>query len=340
MAHTPEAVLKELKARQFYPVYFLHGEEPFFIDQITQLIEQTALAEHERSFNQLVVYGKETDLATVLSNARRYPMMSERSVVIVKEAQELADLNREGPSSYLEAYVEKPLPSTILVFAYKHKTLDGRKKLAKILDKHARLVESKKVADWKLAEWIASFIADNGFKAAQATPQMLADYLGNDLSRIANELDKLKINLKAGQEITPALIEQYIGISKDYNIFELQKALVSRDAYKAQQIIRYFAKDPKSHPLIPNLALLFNFFTRVLLGHASSDKSENGLAAALGLKPFVVKEYLQAMRVFPPGKVVDIIHFLRQADLATKGVDSGERSEEDILQELVFKIIH
>lgn len=340
MPHRPEAVLEKLKKREFAPIYFLQGDEPYYIDLITDFIEANALAEHDKGFNQVVCYGKDVNVGTVVTQARRFPMMAERQVVIVKEAQEIADLQREDGQKLLESYVQNPVPSTILVLAHKHKTLDGRKPLTKTLDKNAILVDAKKLYDNKLPDWILFYVKDKGYRIQLPAAQLLADYIGNDLSRLSNEIDKLMLNIPAQSEINADHIQKYVGISKEYNVFELQAALIQRNVLKANQIIHYFEANPKSNPAIMVVVTLFGFFTKVLLAHAAPDRSEAGLAAALGINPFFAKDYLAAMRNYPFGKVTHIIHYLRQADLQCKGVEAGHISEGDILRELVFKILH
>jgi DNA polymerase III subunit delta len=340
MPQKPELVLASLKSRKFAPVYFLQGEETYFIDLISDFIEKHALPEHEKGFNQIVCYGKDSTVGTLLTQARRFPMMAEKQVIIVKEAQDITDLGREEAQKLLESYVERPLSSTILVLNHKHKTLDGRKSLAKILDKHAVLVESKKLYDNKLPEWITAYLKEKGFAIHPAATQMLADSIGNDLSRLSNEIDKLLINCKGTKEISTDLVQQYVGISKEYNMFELQKALTNKDILKANQIIQYFEANPKSNPAIVVIATLFTFFCKLLVSHESSDKSEAGLAKTLGINPFFVKEYQQALRMYPLMKVIHVIHYLRVADLQAKGVDSGQMTEGQILKELIYKILH
>lgn len=340
MPQKPEQVFALLKSRQFAPVYFLQGEEPYYIDLISNYIEKHALPEHEKGFNQMVLYGKDITVGNLLTQARRFPMMAEKQVIIVKEAQDIPDLNREDSQKLLETYVERPLPSTILVINHKYKTLDGRKSLAKTVDKHALLVDSKKLYDNKIPEWITFYLKDKGFAIHPAATQMLADSIGNDLSRLSNEIDKLLINCKDRKDITAELVQQYVGISKEYNVFELQKALIQKDILKANQIIGYFEANPKNNPLIVVVATLFSFFSKVLIAHHSKENSEAGLAKVLGVNPFFVKDYMQAMRTFPLLKVISIIHYLRIADLQAKGVDAGQATEGQILKELVFKILH
>lgn len=340
MAHTPEGILEQLKSRQYAPVYFLQGEEPFYIDLIADFIEQHALQEHEKGFNQVVVYGKDVDVATILLQAKRFPMMAEKQVVIVKEAQSIQDLEKEEGMRQLEVYLQNPLPSTILVFCHKYKTLDGRKSLAKAVTKHAVLLTTKKLYENQVPAWVNNYIKSKGRQATQQAVLMLSEFIGADLSRLANEIDKLLINLKPNQMIDERVVQENVGISKEYNIFELQSALIARDALKANRIINYFEANPKNNPLIPNLSLLFNFFTKLLSLHTSADKTETGIKKNLGNRAFLVKEYMQAMRVFPIHRTVDIIHFIRVADLQVKGIEGGDMTDADILRELVFKVLH
>ncbi|GAB3813679.1 DNA polymerase III subunit delta [Pontibacter rugosus] len=340
MSHTPEGIIEQLKQRQFAPVYFLQGEEPYYIDFISDYIEANALQEHEKGFNQVVLYGKDVDIATVMLQAKRFPMMSERSVVIVKEAQSIQDIEKEDGIRQLEAYLQNPLPSTILVFCYKYKTLDGRKALAKTVGKHAVLLTTKKLYDNQVPAWVTSYLKSKGMKATQQAVVLLSEYIGSDLARLANEIDKLLINLKPGATVDEGLVQENVGISKEYNIFELQSALIARDALKANRIINYFEANPKNNPLIPNLTLLFSFFTKLLTLHMQQDKSEQGIRKSLGNRGFLAKEYMQAMRTFPLQRCIDIIHFIRVADLQVKGITGGDMSDADILRELVFKLLH
>jgi DNA polymerase-3 subunit delta len=340
MPQKPEQVFALIKSRQFAPVYFLQGEEPYYIDLISDSIEKNALPEHEKGFNQVILYGKDITIGNLLNQARRFPMMAEKQVIIVKEAQDIQDLNREDGQKLLESYIERPLASTILVINYKYKTLDGRKSLAKTVDRHAIFVDSKKLYDNKIPDWISAYLKEKGMSIHPAATQMLADSIGNDLSRLSNEIDKLLLNCQGKKEITTELVHQFVGISKEYNMFELQKALTQKDVLKANQIIQYFEANPKNNPLVVVVATLFTFFCKVLVAHHSKENSEAGLAKVLGVNPFFVKDYLQALRAFPLVKVISIIHYLRIADLQSKGVEAGQASEGQILKELVFKILH
>jgi DNA polymerase-3 subunit delta len=309
-----DAILKQLQQGQFQPVYFLQGEEPYYIDVVADLIEKTALAEHERSFNQVVVYGKDVDVTAILGQAKRFPMMAERSVVIVKEAQTVADLEQERSWPFLEAYLKNP---------------------------PAVLMTSKKLYDNQVPQWLTANVRSRGQQITGQATAMLAEYIGADLGRLANEVDKLTLNLKPGQPIDEELVQRMVGISKDYNIFELQKALVQRDVLKANRILAYFAANPKANPLIPNLTLLFNFFSKLLVLHQAGPNPPDGVFKSLGImNSFAQKEYQQAMRVFPPERVIGLIHSIRRADAQSKGIESGSMDDAEILRELVWLILH
>lgn len=339
MAQTPEAVLKDLKQKKYAPVYFLQGDEPFYIDKITAYIEENVLKASEKGFNQVVMYGKDVNMENVMVNAKRYPMMSDKQVVIVKEAQDIQDIAKEQGQKLLDAYLKNPLPSTILVFAHKYKSIGRNKTLGKIIDQFAVMVNSKKLYDYQLPEWIQSYIDSKGFTIDQKARHMLAENIGNNLERLSNEIDKMLINLKEKVTIDEHLIQKYIGISKDYNIFELQKAISYRNVFKANQIVTYFAANPKEHPLILTISSLFSYFSKLLVLHHSKDKSEAGLSQALSVNKFFIKEYIQAGKNFPLPKVINNIHYLRQADLRSKGVHAS-LDDSAILKELIFKLLH
>lgn len=340
-----DALFKQLRQRQFQPVYFLQGEEPYYIDVVADLIEKMALPEADRSFNQAVIYGKDVDVAAVLGQAKRFPMMAERTVVIVKEAQTIADLEQERSWPFLEAYLKNPLASTVLVLCYKHKTLDSRKKLGKLLaGKDAPgtvLMTSKKLYDSQVPAWLTAHVRGLGQQITGQATALLAEYIGADLSRLANEIDKLVLNLQPGQAIDEALVQRLVGISKEYNIFELQKALVQRDVLKANRILGYFAANPKANPLIPNLTLLFGFFSKLLVLHQAGPHPADGVYKSLGiLNGFAQKEYQHALKAYPAARVVDLIHLIRRADAQSKGIESGSMDEGEILRELVWLILH
>ncbi|GAB3293217.1 DNA polymerase III subunit delta [Hymenobacter tenuis] len=348
MTLTADEILKQLQQRQFAPVYFLQGEEPYYIDLVADLLEKNVLQEHEKGFNQVVLYGKDTDVAGILGQAKRFPMMAERSVVIVKEAQAIADLEAEKSWPFLEAYLKNPLHSTVLVFCYKHKTLDARKKLGKLLtgDKaHPApagtvLLTSKKLYDNQVAPWLTSYVRSKGQQITPQATNMLAEYIGAELGRLTNEVDKMLINLLPGHAIDEDLVQRMVGISKEYNIFELQSALIRRDVLKANRILMYFEANPKNNPLIPNLTLLFNYFSRLLALHQLPNPSEADWTK-LGLKSsFARRDYQTGLKVFDFQRTRDIVHLIRRADAQSKGIDSGSMTDGEILRELVWLILH
>lgn len=340
MALSPDAVLKDLKAKKFAPIYFLQGDEPYFIDLITDFIEKNAIPEFERGFNQLVLYGKDSPVSTILNNARKFPMMAERQLVIVKEAQSIPDLGKEEAQKLLLSYLTNPLPSTILVFAYKHKKLDGRSSLKKELEKKSVFVESEKIKDWNLTQWVDGYFKGLGHQIEPKACQLLADSIGNNLEVLTNEVGKMLINFPEPTKFSTEHISKFIGINKDYNNFELSKAIGFKDVIKANQIIHYFIQNPKAHPVIPIFTLLYNYFTKVALLHRLGPLPENQLASAIGVNPYGLKEYITASKNYKLGKVIDVFGYIKEADLRFKGVDSGSMDEGEILRELVYKILH
>ena len=333
---TYEEIARDLKNRNYKPIYYLMGEESYYIDKISEYISQTVLTDEEKEFNLTVMYGADTDIANIINAAKRYPMMSEYQVVIVKEAQNVKDMES------LVYYVQKPLPSTILVICHKHGTLDKRKKLAATIEKVGVLFESKKIKDSQLSGFITSFLKRKSVDIEPKAAEMMAEFVGTDLSRMAGELEKLVLTLPAGQmRITPEQIERNIGISKDYNNFELKNAIIARDVLKANKIIKYFDENPKTNPIQATLSVLFNFFSNLMLVYYAPDKSEQGIASMLGLKnTWQAKEYLAAARVFSGVKVMQIIGEIRYCDAQSKGVDNVSLKDGDLLRELIFKILH
>ncbi|GAB2771368.1 DNA polymerase III subunit delta [Rhabdobacter roseus] len=339
MATTPESVLKEIRSKQFKPVYFLYGDEPYYLDTLSEELENRVVPESEKDFNQFVLYGKDTDVAGVLSYARRYPFMAERQLVLVKEAQRLGGIDQKDHQARLEDYVLNPLSSTVLVFCF-HAKADERKTFVKAFNQHGVVVQSKKLYDNKLPEWVGNYCRAEGVKISPKAIQMLVDNIGNDLKRLTNEIQKVMVNLRVGDGIDADLVERYVGISKEYNVFEFQKALIQRDVLKANQIAAHFAANPKDNPLAPMLIILYGFFSKVLITHATADRSERGLASALGVNPYFVKDYTLAARHYPMAKAARIIHYLRHCDSQLKGVEGGATSEGELLKELVFKMLH
>lgn len=336
-------IIKDLKARKFKPLYLLQGEEPFYIDQVVDYIENNVLSDAEKGFNQTILYGKDTDMATILNAAKRYPMMSDYQVIIVKEAQDLKwGKETEGDGKEAEfvlSYFENPLSSTILVLAYKYASFDKRKKIYKAIAKNGVIFQSDPVRDYQLSGWIDSFIKDKGYKIDARATALMSEYLGTDLSKIANEVEKLCLNLSKDTLITADHVQKNIGISKEYNVFELQKAMVARNAFKCNQIVNYFANNPKANPMVMVMANLAGFFTKVLKYHYLSNKKD--AAKELGVNPYFVKDYEAAARTFNDFKTFDIISLLREYDLKSKGLDSsGNTTDGELMKELVFKIIH
>ena len=335
MALTYEEIISDLKNRIFKPVYFLAGEEPYYIDLITDYIQEKVLTESEKAFNQIVIYGDDTNIPAIIDTARRFPMMASHQVLIVKEAQSLKKLED------LVIYLEKPLLSTILVFSYKYKTIDKRTKLYKTLDSHGVYFESAKLRDYQIPPWIDRYLMLKGIKTEPNASAMLTEYLGTDLHKIVNELDKLIITLPQGKPmITSALIEKNIGISKDYNNFELQKAVGERNILKANMIVQYFADNPKDNPIMVSIASLFGFFSKLLTFHYLTDKSKNNVAAVLKVNPFFVKDYETSASKYNVSKTVEIISLLRTYDLKSKGCGDAGTEPGDLLKELVFRILH
>ncbi len=329
----PNSIIKDIKNKKVAPIYFLSGEEAFFIDQISKTIENEVLTEEERGFNQTILYGNEADLSSIIGLAKQFPMGAERQVVIVKEAQHLS-----RTIDQLEAYAENPQPSTILVFNYKGKTLDKRKKLGKTLQKNGVFLEFKKLYDNQIPDWIDTTAKELGLTLETKSKFMMTEYLGADLGRIYNELQKLKIVAEDGK-ITPEIVERNIGISKDYNNFELRNAIETRNAEKAFRIIKYFSQNPKDNPLVVTLSILYQTFSNIIVHHSLTDKSQANVAKELGIHPFFVKDATTAAKNYPLKKATRIISLLREADVKSKGVGAtGNTSQGDLLQELLFKI--
>ncbi|WP_424960959.1 DNA polymerase III subunit delta [Ekhidna sp.] len=340
MASDYNQIIKDINSESFAPVYFLQGEETFYIDDIINNIENNALEESQRSFNQVVLYGKDTTLTDVIGAARRYPMMGERQVVIVKEAQEMRDWKNDDKQTLVVNYLENPLPSTILVFGYKYKTVDKRTKFGKSIEKHSVFLNAKKLYDNQVPDWIRNFCKSQGVKIDDSAVMMLSENIGNNLQRLANEIQKLLLNVKKDDAISAGMVQKYVGISKDYNIFELQKALSGLNKLKALKIANYFASNPSNNPLVLTIYSLFSYFSKLLLIHHAENKNEKALASLIGVNPFFVKEYMQAARNYPVGKVVQNIKYLHEADMQSKGIGYATKKEGPVLTELVYKLMN
>jgi len=331
---TFEEITGDIKRKIYHPVYLLHGEEPYFIDAISDLIESSVLTDSEKEFNQTVIYGRDTDPGRIIDQARRFPMMSNYQVVIVKEAQNIDNIELLLP------YIQKPQPTTVLVIAHKYKKVNAKTGVPKAIEKTGAVFESAKLYDNKIPAWINSQVKVQGHSIKPEACQMLAEYLGTDLSRITSELEKLVINLPEGTAIDSALIERNIGISKDYNIFELQNALGNRDVIKANRIINYFASNTKQNPAIVVVTVLYGYFMKLMIYHQLKDKSPKSAASALGVNPYFVKDFAQASQNYTFRKLRAIIGMLRDYDLRLKGVNNGSTDESELLRELIFKILH
>ena len=334
MAVTFEEIISDLRKRIFRPIYFLAGDEPYYIDLITDYIETKVLSESEKAFNQVIIYGEDTSVPAIIDSARRFPMMSSHQVVIIKEAQSLRKIED------LLFYVEKPLLSTILVLNYKYKTLDKRTKLHKLLDTQCVYFESMRLRDYQVPLWIERYLMVKGIKINPDASSMLTEFLGTDLHKIVNELDKLLITSEGKPVITSELIEKNIGISKDYNNFELQKAMGEKNILKANMIVHYFADNPRDNPLTLTIASIFGLFTKILTYHYLTDKSRNNVAAVLKINPFFVKDYETASAKYNASKTVQIISLLRTYDLKSKGFGDVSTEPGDLLKELVYRILH
>ena len=331
---TYDQILSDIHKKNFAPIYFLTGEEPYFIDMISDTIENEALDEADRAFNQIVLYGRDVDVETIANHARSFPMMGDRMVVIVKEAQDVKDLEK------FEAYLDTIPETTLLVFVYKYKKFDKRKTLAKKIDKKGVWFESKKLYENNIPGWIQNYLKAEGYAITPKATQMLADFLGTDLHKIANELKKLTIALPKNKSIDDADVERNIGISKDYNVFELQNAIGSRDVLKANRIVNYFGDNGKDNPLLVTAITLYGYFTKLIKLHCTQDKSQGNLASVLGVSPFFVKDYLAASRNYPPATCIRCISILREFDMKSKGYGSGEVNEKDLYREMIFKLMH
>lgn len=333
---TFEQIVSDIKSRKFKPLYLLMGDEPYYIDELTSLFVDSVLPEEEKDFNQTILYGMETDVKSVITSARSFPMMSDYQLIVIKEAQNLSKIEE------LDIYAKNPLSSTILVLNYKNGTLDKRKKLYAELEKHGVIFESKKIPEYKIPGFITSYVQTKGLGIDQKSAQMLSDYLGSDLSKLTNEIAKLLIAIPTGQKrITAELIEENIGISKDFNNFELLKAVVEKDIYKINQVADYFQKNPKNNPLVMTMSVLFNFFSNLMVCYWAKNKTEQGIASELGFRnPYQAKDYVIALKNYKAVKCMEVISLLRSYDAKSKGVGNVSASDGELLKELLYKIAH
>ncbi|WP_424493965.1 DNA polymerase III subunit delta [Salinimicrobium sp. GXAS 041] len=327
-------IVANIKKGDIKPVYFLMGEESYYIDKLGDFIEDNVLQEEEKGFNQMVLYGRDVTVEDIVSNAKRYPMMAERQVIIVKEAQDLSRTIEK-----LVDYVENPQPTTVLVVCYKYKKIDKRKKLYKAVSKNGVIFDSKKLYDNQVGDWIRTEMQGRGYQISPKAAQMLVEFLGTDLSKVDNELQKLQLICPQGTTISPEIIEDNIGISKDFNNFELRKAVGMKDSLKAHRIINYFAQNPKDNPMVVTVSLLFSFFSQLLQYHSLADKSKGNVAKVLKVNPYFVSDYSSAAGNYPMKKVSQVVSLLREADVKSKGVGATNIQQGDLLKELLVKVM-
>ena len=335
---TYEVILKEIKERRFRPVYYLMGEEPYYIDQLANRFATEVLSESEQEFNQTIVYAQDTNLGNILSLAKRYPMMADRQVIIVKEAQ-----NLKNEIDGLSFYLQKPQPSTLLVFCHKNGSLDKRKKVTGDIERAGGAVfESKKMKEDLLPYFISNYARQHNVAIDDKATMMMVESIGADLNRLVSELDKLLINIPQGAtNITPDMVEEYTGISKEYNVFELKSALIVKDIAKANKIAKYMEDNPKAFPLQAVLPLLFSYYANLMLSYYAPQRTPQGVAAYLDMKStWGVNDYLQGMRNYSAVKVMDIISAFRRYDGMSKGVGATANVGRNLLRELVYFILH
>lgn len=333
-----DLILKNIKNKEFLPIYFFHGEEPYFMDVALKAFENEVLEEDEKAFNQTVVYGKDTTFSEVLSLARQFPMMGDKQVIIVKEAQDI--ILTEAESAALKQYVDNPIESTLLVIAYKYKKVDSRKAFIKTLSQKKMLFLSEKVKEYNVPKWIENEIRNLGIKAQPNIPPLLSQYLGTDLSRISNELQKLKMILKEGEVLDAKIIETNIGISKDFNVFELIKALGKKDEVNAFKIAHFIGKSPKANPFVVTTGNLYTFFSNLIIFHTMVGQSPQNQATAMGINPYFLKDYAEAARFYNLKNCTRAISILREIDMKSKGLGAINMTDGELLKEMVYKILH
>ncbi len=331
-------IIEQLKKKKYKPVYFLSGDEAFFIDKISNYIEKNILPEEAKSFDQMLLYGMDVNVQELVLQARRFPMIGDKQVIIIKEAQHL--FRKKAETDAFESYLNNPAENTILVFNYKYKKIDKRKKIFKLIQEKGVYFEAKRLYENETLNWIVSTAKEMSYEIDLKSAQMLLDFLGTDLSKIYNELDKLSLLLPKNSRITPETIEINIGISKEFNNFELKSAIALGNYHKAQNIINYFSSNPKEHAIASILPLLYNFFRDLFIYHSLNDQSKFSVARALKINPYFYQEYQRAAIIYPMKKVTKNIGYLRKADMQSKGVDAGNMTHKDILNELIFKLMH
>lgn len=332
-------ILSDLKSKKYAPVYVLQGEETYYIDLVANYIEQNVLSDAEKGFNQVIVYGKDSPVSTILTHARRFPMMAERQVVIVREAQDIPDLQKEAGSKMLLDYVTRPVPSTLLVLCHMHKTLDKRRELGKKIESLTVSATFKKSYDSALPAFVEEYVSSRGFSIDDKGVRVFCEFVGNDLNRLANEIDKVLIGEAKGATLLGDKIMTQVGMSREFNIFELQKALIFKDTMQLARIVNYFEANTKRNPVIPLVAFLFSFFSKLLVASAAKAQNERELVTLLKISPFAAKDYSSALSRYSTPAIARNIGLLKEADLKLKGVNAGSATEGDILKELVFRLM-
>lgn len=329
-----KAIIKDIQNKKFEKIYFLHGEEGYFIDEITKALIDNVLEEHERDFNQVIMYGRDSEFLTIISEARGYPMMSEKKLVIIKEAQDLKDFDK------LEPYFENPSDLTVFVINYKYKTFDTRKKIAKTVAKNGLIFKSEKLKEYHLAEWISNYVKSVGYGITSKASILLSEFLGNDLSRIVNELDKLFILIEKGTDINDVHIEENIGISKEYNPFELTNALTARDVTKAFKIVNYFEHNPKAGDMMVIVPSAFGLYSKLMKIHFLPNKNPQSIATELGIHPFVATQLINATKIYDKKKIAANISILHEYDLKSKGIGNATFSQGELMKEMIYRLLY
>ena len=330
---TFDAIIKDLKAGKFAPIYFLSGEELFFIQKIADYIEQHALEPAQKDFNFNVFYGKDSDPNVIIGDAQQYPVFSEKKLVIVKEAQEIKKWDA------FESYLKNPQLTTIMVICHNYKKIDKRTAFGKLVEKNTVYLETEKLKEDKLVQWVDGLISGQGFKIKPENTKLLVDHLGNDLLKIENEIEKLSLNIKKGDLITSELIDKYIGISKDYNMFEFTKAISYKDSSNALKILQYFAKNPKAGPPVVMMGLIYNLFSKLFILHNNLGLSDFDLAKKIGVPSFFFNEYKVAMKNYPSQKTEIALSLLFEYDGKLKGLNSSGEDNAELMKEMVIKLL-
>jgi DNA polymerase-3 subunit delta len=339
MANKNQELIDNLKKENIKPAYLIHGTEPYFIDKLTQKIIDITIPDYEKSFNEVILYGKDLTTGDVIRYARQFPMMGDKQLVVIKEAHQIADIGNKENQTLLENYMASPQPSTVLVMSF-GKAQDERKTWVKSFQKKGEIHNFKKMYDNEVPDFIIEYCKASNIKISPKAVQLLDEHIGNNLQTLIKEIDKILVNIKPGEAIDAGVIEEFVGISKDYNVFELQKALTDRNVFKSVQIAEYFGANSKDHPIQPTIIILYNFFSKILLFHGSKDKSDKALASSLGVNPYFLKDYKKAAHAYPVGQLIKIIHTLKTIDKKSKGIDAGSATESDLYKELIFDILH